>query len=263
MKYRKEIKNHAKSQKFGTLLAAFILASLIIAPFQVLNKLSEHYTFLKIYTFLGGVVSFVFIPVYYVGIKASALKVSRGERISVGQPFTEGFTGYWRKLGGALWKQLLLMLWLLIAIIPVTVFAVVSFGLNSIGDLANPINHFIETNLPGFLFMLLLYLVLMIPTFIKALSYSFTEYILAEYPAVKARDALKLSMRITYGRKWTLFVFHLSFIGWFLLIPLTFGLILFYLIPYYEIATATLYDSLKTFALNNGIISQSELEPIE
>ena len=81
----------------------------------------------------------MFIPVYYVGIKRLRASMSCGERISVGQPFTEGFTGYWRKLGGALWKQLLLMLWLLIAIIPVTVFAVVSFGLNSIGDLRNPL----------------------------------------------------------------------------------------------------------------------------
>ena len=148
MKYRKEIKTMPNHRNWH--VAAFILASLIIAPFQVLNKLSEHYTFLKIYTFLAGSVICV-----YTGLLCRNLKALRAQGVTRGADFGwaavyRGLYRYCRKLGGALWKQLLLMLWLLIAIIPITVFAVVSFGLNSIGDLANPFNHFIETNLPGF-----------------------------------------------------------------------------------------------------------------
>ena len=46
------------------------------------------------------------------------------------------------------------------------------------------------------LFVFLCALLLVILGIIKAISYSMTPYILAEHPDVKAKDALKLSMRI-------------------------------------------------------------------
>ena len=53
---------------------------------------------------------------------------------------------------------------------------------------------------------------------------------------------MKKSKLLTKGHKWELFVLDLSFFGWFLLIYLTFGIILFWVTPYY---TMTKYYAFK------------------
>jgi len=111
------------------------------------------------------------------------------------------------------------------------------------------------------LFVLLWSLLLVIPGIIKGIAYSMTPYILAEYPNVKARDAIKLSMRITEGYKAELFVAQLSFLGWQILSAFTCGIL--YLVfsgPYMYTTFGGYYNELKAKALADGVISQSELE---
>ena len=111
--------------------------------------------------------------------------------------------------------------------------------------------------------MLWIYLwmfLLVIPGIVKAYAYSMTAFILAECPNVTARDALKLSMRMTNGHKMKLFVLTLSFIGWFILSAFTlYILAIVFVIPYYYTAYAGYYVELRDKALAEGIISQEEL----
>ncbi len=109
------------------------------------------------------------------------------------------------------------------------------------------------------LFTFLWSLLFLIPGIVKAYSYRFTPYILADCPNVSARAALEISMRMTYGIKWELFVFDLSFVGWHLLNGLTSGILGIYTTPYYKTAFAALYDSMKNNAIENGRISAEEL----
>lgn len=103
-------------------------------------------------------------------------------------------------------------------------------------------------------------LLFIIPGIVKALSYSMTPYILADYPEVKDREAIRLSMRMTRGRLGDIFVFYLSFIGWALLGAVTFGIVeVLYSGPYRGIASAGLYESLKADALERGVITAAEL----
>ena len=111
------------------------------------------------------------------------------------------------------------------------------------------------------LFEFLWLLLFIIPGIIKGYSYALTYYILGMCPDVKARDALKLSMRIMKGHKWELFVFQLSYIGWFLLSLFTIGLVdVFYASPYYEVALGGFYDELVNNALETGVVTQDELD---
>ena len=111
------------------------------------------------------------------------------------------------------------------------------------------------------LFTLLWSMLFVIPGIIKGYSYALNFYILGMYKNVKAKSALKLSMRIMKGHKWELFVFQLSYIGWFLLTLITFGLVeIFYVSPYYEIAVNGYYDELVKNALATGVVSQDELD---
>lgn len=110
------------------------------------------------------------------------------------------------------------------------------------------------------LFIWLWSLLFVIPGIVKSYAYFAAPYILAEFPAVRATDAIKISMRMTNGYKGELFVLDLSFIGWHLLSALTLGLLgLLYVNPYYYTSRAGFYEELKMNALNTGAVSYYEL----
>ncbi|MBN1776654.1 MAG: DUF975 family protein [Clostridiales bacterium] len=97
-----------------------------------------------------------------------------------------------------------------------------------------------------YLFTFLWSLLFIIPGIIKGIAYSMTPYILAERDDVSAQDAIKVSMEMTYGHKAEIFVMALSFIGWWILSGLTFGILaIFFTGPYTATSFAGLYEKLK------------------
>ena len=94
------------------------------------------------------------------------------------------------------------------------------------------------------IFVMLWTLLLIIPGIIKSLSYSMSYYILIDNPDISANEARKQSMQLMHGNKWRLFCLNFSFIGWILLSILTFGILLFWVQPYMEVAHAEFYQSL-------------------
>ena len=94
------------------------------------------------------------------------------------------------------------------------------------------------------IFVALWTLLLIIPGIIKSLSYSMSYYILIDNPDISANEARKQSMQLMHGNKWRLFCLNFSFIGWILLSLLTFGILLFWVLPYMEVARAEFYQSL-------------------
>lgn len=111
------------------------------------------------------------------------------------------------------------------------------------------------------LFVFLWSLLLIIPGIIKSLAYFMTPYILADSKNVTAKQALKLSMRMTKGYKGEIFIMQLSFIGWSLLSMLTFGILgILYVNPYIYTSYAGIYAELKQSAISNGTILPEELE---
>ena len=111
------------------------------------------------------------------------------------------------------------------------------------------------------LFTFLWCLLFIVPGIIKSFAYAMTPYILADCPHVKAKDALKLSMRIMQGKKGQLFGFYLSYIGWGLLSCLTCGILgIFYVTPYMNSSLACWYLEAREDALRNGIITLGQLE---
>jgi uncharacterized membrane protein len=111
-----------------------------------------------------------------------------------------------------------------------------------------------------YLFTWLWSLLFIIPGIVKAMAYFMTPYILVDCPNVTATDALKLSMRMTYGYKGEIFVMFLSFIGWAILTGLTFGILgILYTGPYMGTSFAGLYDELKRNALDRGVVRPEEL----
>ena len=89
---------------------------------------------------------------------------------------------------------------------------------------------------------------------IKRYSYYLVPYILAENPALSARQAISLSRRMMDGHKWECFVFELTFLGWAALGALTMGLVnLFYTNPYKVAAFTEYYAALRAQAKAEGL----------
>lgn len=67
------------------------------------------------------------------------------------------------------------------------------------------------------IYIMLWFLLLVIPGLIAAYRYQMVFYILADHPEVGIMESLRLSRQMMHGRKWKLFVLNLSFIGWYFL----------------------------------------------
>jgi len=77
---------------------------------------------------------------------------------------------------------------------------------------------------------LLLLAALLYTVYIK--KYTLAAYLLCESDDISVRQAFRTSIKYTKGYRSIKFMFSLSFIGWYLLSPLTLFLLLFFVIPY-------------------------------
>ncbi len=96
------------------------------------------------------------------------------------------------------------------------------------------------------IFLLLWYMLFIIPGIVKSYSYRLVPYIVADNPDIQPMDAINLSRSMMNGNKWKAFVFDLSYIGWIILTIFTLGILgAFYVSPYKNCANAELYTAIK------------------
>lgn len=105
------------------------------------------------------------------------------------------------------------------------------------------------------LFVWLFSLLFVIPGIIKMYDYYLVEYILADDPTMSPMDALRKSKEMMRGYRWDTFVLNLSFLPWYLLGGLTFGVLnIFYITPYVAQTNAELYRALKGRRYNGEML---------
>lgn len=98
------------------------------------------------------------------------------------------------------------------------------------------------------IFLFLWSLLLVIPGIVKAFSYSLVYFILIDHPEYSATEAITKSRAMMDGHKWELFKLFLSFIGWWILCIVTFGIAAIWVSPYFMTAFAKFYENLKVHA---------------
>lgn len=126
--------------------------------------------------------------------------------------------------------------------------SVVRNGGAQIEQLFSGFSHFLNTFLAGLLQMLFTFLwalLFIIPGIVKTYSYAMTFYILSDNPEMSGNDAITESRKMMDGHKAELFLLDLSFIGWWILTGLTFGLLSFYVVPYVQATRAAFYESIR------------------
>ena len=102
-------------------------------------------------------------------------------------------------------------------------------------------------------FIILWAFLFIIPGIIKFYSYSQILRVKKDYPNMKALDCINESKNLMDGYKLDYFILQLSFIGWILLVPLTFGIIGFWLYPYIEVSYAEFYEKLKEIKYGSNV----------
>ena len=100
------------------------------------------------------------------------------------------------------------------------------------------------------LFSFLWSLLLVIPGIVKAYAYSMAYYIKLDHPEYTWGQCLDQSQVMMKGYKMTLFIQDLSFIGWYIVGALCFGLGTLWVMPYHHAARSVFYENLK--ALDSG-----------
>lgn len=100
------------------------------------------------------------------------------------------------------------------------------------------------------IFTFLWSLLFVIPGLIKGYSYSQTYYIYkdvnqkGEANNLNYLDYITLSRELMNGHKFEMFVLQLSFIGWWLLVSVTFGIAAIWVYPYYQTTMSAYYKNL-------------------
>lgn len=97
-----------------------------------------------------------------------------------------------------------------------------------------------------------------IPGIYVGLLYSQTVYVFAENPNMKWKEAMKRSRTMMKGHTWEFFVLVISFIGWWILVGITFGIASIYVEPYFTCSTARYYRSLSAVS---GYDDRFRVEP--
>ncbi len=189
---------------------------------------------------------------------------------SVGLAFSLFKAGsYLKTVGSMLWMNLFLFFWGLLASVPSL------FGMIYIIGKATKINFHDYQNyqvedwvklsvnllidyMPYLVLFTLASILFAIPLYIKTYSYRMTPWILADNPQIGFRRSLQLSRELTRGHKWSMFILDLSFIGWFLLGSITFGIGILFVMPYYLAVQAELFAALRTLGVNSGFCTMEE-----
>ena len=98
-----------------------------------------------------------------------------------------------------------------------------------------------------FLGTLFVALWLLVPIYgiVQYYAHQFMYLVHLENPEMTACEAIRESKRLLKGHKWELFVLELSYIGWFLLSCLTFGILLLWVYPKYATAIYYFYQDIK------------------
>ena len=231
---------------------------------------SPRMMFLNFFSSIAGILTitatFFLLNPLAVGYAGWFLKNhDRKENAGISQlfsPFREG--SYIRILGGTAWTALWTIIWgtvaslcfvplygLLFAAVISIVFSAGIYSGSSVSmnqnDLIDRVLHIAPAYFVAFAALLFLGVIgYLFITLNRKYAYFFTSFILAENPSIGAQNALNLSKKMTYGMKRRLFLLDLSFIGWWLLSLLTFGLLAIGVMPYTLAVYTEVYNRRKT-----------------
>lgn len=277
---RASIKLQAKQQLQGKIWMTFLclLISGVIggAIGEIPTKIMEH-TDSGALWFAGWVIYIaalvlVAMPVG-VGLTKVYLNITYGYKPSVATLF-EPFSKYYKN---SVLTPLIVGLFEFLWYIPFFIVSVILAAIVFAGAIAaigtEFMDIFVYGDIPGsanvagvigsLIGVYIIILLLIIPYSIIINAYAQSTFVLCEYPDMSPMQCIRASKAMMKGRRWELFVLNLSFILWYLLVVVTFGIAIIYVGPYVSVTLANYYHRIKggyvgPDAYNNGGYGQPQ-----
>lgn len=191
--------------------------------------------------------NFLFFAITY-GTYYCALQVLRGKKVQVGM-LTTIFQGkfYIPMLFINLIQYIVELVLNLIVLLPV----LLSYGVTMyFGLMFNTVSvDRFQTEMGGDLVLGLLllifgFLMILVGVFVSGV-FQFAVWVKLDEPELSVGDALKYALFLMSGRFGQYLLLQLSFIGWFIIGALVFGIGLFWVIPYHDVAIASFYNTAR------------------
>lgn len=227
--------------KWGPAVAVCLVAGLIVGvPSLIVNfssasmlevveelemeRLLTALTRLAAVSWIASIVSWVLSGALNFGIADYFTRLVKGEPVAFKQLFAH-FGRIGKGMGMTFMITLFSVLWSMLFVLPgsLLVALLILLGVES---------------------MLLVVLVMMaciIPCAFVVFRYAMVPYLLAEFTDLGVMDAIRESKRLMRGNCWRYFCLIMSFIGWYLLALVTFGLSYLWVNPYMQTANAAFY----------------------
>lgn len=160
------------------------------------------------------------------GYTSYSLRLARGEQPNY-RNLLDGFATAGRVLEAGIFVGIFTFLWALLGAVPYIVVLILSIVMESYGMMF----------LAAILAFFMLFMVV-----IASLRYQLTYFFLLDNPEMKPLEAIRHSKEAMRGWLGAAFMLDLSFFGWLLLVPFTFGILSLWLTPYQRAAQANFYD---------------------
>ena len=170
------------------------------------------------------------VPIAF-GLSISFLNLKRKKTTTAFSFITEGFSRF-----GKCWN---IYLWVFVKmLLPICCFimAIVLFSLL----LAMRLQIWLVI-----IISIIAYLACIVYAVSRGLLYSLVYYIACDEPDLTGKEVVNKSEELMAGNRGNLFLLELSFIGWFFLGLLTFGIGLIWVAPYLQVTVACFYDELN------------------
>lgn len=231
-----EIKKQAKSNLQGKWSTVVVLSLIYIAISYAITYASNFIPFIGIGLLI------ITIPLQY-GLIYSFIKIYRNEKYTYSDLFTStfnNFTKIWKVIGNQLLKLIVPIILLIVSTcILVGSITFIYIASNNTSD-----SNTIYMTLAGIFLIIgyIGYIASIIYLYVKDLLYVLSYYVMYDNPNLTAKQIVEESERIMKGQRGRYFSLGLSFFGWILLVIITFGIGIIFLMPYIQISIAIFYE---------------------
>lgn len=173
----------------------------------------------------------------YYELKSCMMSAHDGQKVEIGRMFK---TGSWKEFFSYFVKTLIAALIIGGVSFVGTLIIGIIFGIGAATTVGSSIGSQSYQPLQGLgivgIIALVLSVALSIYLIILKYQLMLVKYIALDQPDLGIWATIKLSAAAMKGNKWHMFVMQLSFIGWYLLVFITFGILSIYVNPYYALA---------------------------
>lgn len=231
-----EIKKQAKSNLQGKWSTVVVISLIYIAISYAITYASNFIPFIGIGLLI------ITIPLQY-GLIYSFIKIYRNEKYTYSDLFTStfnNFTKIWKVIGNQLLKLIVPIILLIVSTcILVGSITFIYIASNNTSD-----SNTIYMTLAGIFLIIgyIGYIASIIYLYVKDLLYVLSYYVMYDNPNLTAKQIVEESERVMKGQRGKYFSLGLSFFGWILLVIITFGIGIIFLMPYIQISIAIFYE---------------------